>query len=106
MWAGAKFLLRRHRLLFIIISKIQPNRGGGTVTHTMRSSQRAYILEFEERPRYCFGRLTAQSLRMDDADQYVSEIAERCKRTAADKLLIERRVGDIIPRVLAYYKVG
>jgi hypothetical protein len=72
----------------------------------MKTSRQAYTLDFEERPRYCYGRLTAGTLAVEDADRYLSELAEKCTKLGTHGLLIERRIEGHLTRVLAYYKVG
>jgi hypothetical protein len=72
----------------------------------MNTSRQAYTLDFEERPRYCYGRLTAESLAVEDADRYLSELAEKCTKLGTHGLLIERRIEAHLTRVLAYYKIG
>jgi hypothetical protein len=72
----------------------------------MNTPRQAYTLDFEERPRYCYGRLTARSLAVEDADLYLSELAEKCTKLGTNGLLIERRIEASLSRVLAYYKIG
>jgi hypothetical protein len=72
----------------------------------MNTSRQAYKLEFEDRPRYCYGRLTSPAITMEGAERYLSEIADKCTRLRSHGVIIERNVDEVLSRVLAYYKIG
>src|SRR4051794_25263972 len=76
-----------------------------TNTH-MDTDQSPYTLEFEKRPRFAYGRLTAASMSIENAERYMTEIADKYSRLRTSKLLIERRVEVRLSRVLAFYKVS
>lgn len=60
-------------------------------------SGKTYELTIERQPGYLHARITAAEIDRRLALEYFSEIVVECRRTNADKLLIERNIGAMIP---------
>ena len=50
--------------------------------------------------------MTAPAITLEDADRYVSEIADKCTRLGSNGVLIERHVNEMLSRTLAYHKIS
>ena len=69
----------------------------------MTSPHSEYELTFEERPRYLYAHVRAETINDRISEAYQKEIAAECERTGATRLMIYRDIPAVLSTGSAYF---